>query len=157
VLAGVDPELPASDLRPVSDQLARNIAEERLMARLAVTIALLAALLGTSGVYAIMSFAVAQRRREFGIRMALGAPRSSISAGVLRRAAVTTGAGLAAGLGLYAWSSRFLESRVFEVTARDPLTVTAACALLMTAALAAAWMPARRATATDPTIALRSE
>jgi predicted permease len=157
VLAGVDPELPASDLRPVSDQLARNIAEERLMARLAVTIALLAALLGTSGVYAIMSFAVAQRRREFGIRMALGAPQSSIGAGVLRRAAVTTGAGLAAGLGLYAWSSRFLESRVFEVTARDPLTLTAACALLMTAALAAAWMPARRATAIDPTIALRSE
>ncbi len=95
--------------------------------------------------------------RELLVEMALGAPRSSISAGVLSRAAVTTGIGLGAGLALYAWSSRFLESRVFEVTARDPMTVTAVCALLMMAALAAAWMPARRAMATDPTTALRSE
>ena len=157
VLAGIDPELPAAELGLVGDQLERNITEERLMARLAATIALIAALLGTSGVYAILSFAVAQRRRELAIRMALGAPRSSIRAGVLRRAAATTAAGLVAGLGLYVWSSRVLESRVFEVTARDPLTVAAACALLMMSALAAAWVPARRATAVDPAIALRSE
>jgi len=100
---------------------------------------------------------VQERTRELGIRMALGASRAAIGRDVLRRTVMTAAIGLAGGVALYVWASRFIESQLFGLSALDPATVSIACGLLLVTAVAAAWLPARRATRVDPTIALRAE
>jgi ABC-type antimicrobial peptide transport system permease subunit len=89
--------------------------------------------------------------------MALGASRLAVGRDVLRRTVMTAAIGLAGGLAVYAWASRYIASQLFGVSALDPATVSTACGLLLVTALAAAWLPARRATRVDPTIALRAE
>ena len=104
-----------------------------------------------------MSYVVSERTREFGIRLALGAPVGTVMTSVVRRAVWTTALGAAMGLAIYWPSSRWLETRLFEISAVDPATLAAAAAVLLGAAILAAWLPARRATRVDPVSALRAE
>ena len=128
-----------------------------MLAFLISGIALLATILGVAGVHAVIAHTVAERAREFGIRLALGASRRAVSAGVLRSVAGLALAGLAAGVAIFAAASRLLESHVYGVSPMDPVTLTAVGVLLVVAALAGAWLPARRATRVDPATALRME
>jgi predicted permease len=153
----VDPTLPLAQLGPLSAAIERLIPEERVLALLVGGIALLAILLGVSGVHAVIAHMVAERAREFGIRLALGATRGVVSRGVLRVVGLMAVVGLVCGLGVFALASRLLESRVYGVSPLDPLTLGAVSVLLVAAALAGAWLPTRRAMRADPIAALRAE
>ncbi|HSR43320.1 MAG TPA: FtsX-like permease family protein, partial [Longimicrobiales bacterium] len=114
-------------------------------------------LLGSVGLYGVLSFVTAQRTREIGVRIALGAEASSVRGMVLRQGLAVTGAGLVAGLVGAAMLSRFMESVLYEVSATDPLTFVAVPAILLTVAAVATWLPAHRAAGVDPVRALRWE
>jgi ABC-type antimicrobial peptide transport system permease subunit len=113
--------------------------------------------MAAAGIHAAVACGVGEQKREFGIRMALGASRGAVGRGVLGRVLLATSAGMLAGLALYVWASRFIEARLYEISRLDAATLGAAMAILTSAALLAAWLPTRRATRVDPTIALRAE
>jgi len=133
------------------------VAQPRLNLSLLVTFATLALLLAAVGVYGVMAYTVAQRTHEFGIRVAMGARPGDVLKQVLveggRLAALGLALGLAAALGL----TRLMSSMLFEVKPGDPLALGAAAAVLVIVALAACYIPARRATKVDPLVALRYE
>jgi predicted permease len=153
----VEPGLPVTDLGTVQDEIERLIPEDRLFARVMTIVALLAMLLGIAGTYAVMTYTVAERTREFGIRTALGAQPAAIARGVLGRALIMCAIGVVAGLGLLAAASGALASRLYGVPALDPLSLIGAAALLTSATVIAAWLPARRATSVDAVTVLRTE
>ena len=157
VVRDLEPGLPVTSLGTVHDEIERLIPEERLFARVMSIVALLAMILGIAGTYAVMMYTVAERTREFGIRAALGARPSAIARGVLGRALLMCAIGVAAGVGMFAAASRVIESRLYGVSALDPASLLGAAALLSAATIVAAWLPARRATQVDPTIALRTD
>ncbi len=153
----VAPGVPVNNLRPVADLVANSMRPTRLLAWLATTVGAVTLLLGGVGVYGVASYGSSRRRREHGIRAALGADRATLQRDELRRALVTIAWG--GGLGLLgAWASgRALESVLFGVSARDPLVLVAASSVLLVAGLMAAWLPARRAASADPVGALRAD
>jgi putative ABC transport system permease protein len=156
-LWAIDPGLAANLAEPVEAALDTSLESDRLAMILLVAFAAATLLLGIIGVYGVLSYWVRQRTHEIGIRVALGASRQAVLSLVFREALSMTGAGVAAGL-LSAFAvSRFLESLLFEVTPRDPLTFAIACAAVPLAAMAAALTPALRAARVDPAILLRSE
>ena len=138
-------------------QVDESLARERLLATLSGFFGALALLLAMIGLYGVMSYNVARRRNEIGIRMALGAEQSRVLRMVLREVAILIGAGLAIGLGAAIGTTRFVESFLYGMKANDPWTLTlAACVLALVAALAG-FLPARRASRLDPMAALREE
>jgi putative ABC transport system permease protein len=153
----IEPNLPVANAGSLRDEIDRILPRERMLALLISTVALLATILGVAGVHAVIAHTVAERVREFGIRLALGASRTAVSAGVLRSVAGLALAGLGAGIAMFAAVSRLLASHVYGISPMDPVTLTAVGALLMVAALAGAWLPARRATRVDPATALRTD
>lgn len=153
----LDPGLPFTEIAPADAALASAMSEQRALAKLSSVVAILALLLAASGVWAMMSYVVSERTREFGIRLALGAPRGAVMTSVVRRAVMTAAVGAAIGLAIYWPASRWLATRLFEVSAVDPLTLSAAVVLLLAIAIAAAFLPARRATRVDPVSALRAD
>ncbi len=157
IVRSVDPEQPVYDVRTLDAVVERSLAPRSLQARLVAAFAGLALLLATVGVYGVMAYAVGQRRREFGIRLALGARRADVVRLVLSRGAVLFAAGAAAGLLAAAAAARTLGGLLYEVEPLDPASFGAATAAILAAALLACWVPARRAAAVDPTIALRAE
>ncbi|MGH9846834.1 MAG: FtsX-like permease family protein [Blastocatellia bacterium] len=118
---------------------------------------LLSLLLAAIGVYGVMAYAVSQRTREIGIRMALGAPRSVVLRMVLRQGLILILLGIVFGLAASVAATRLLESQLFGITPTDPVTFVAAPILLLIVALLACFVPARRATKVNPLIALRNE
>jgi putative ABC transport system permease protein len=152
-----DPGLPLTSAEPLDVQVADALAEQWTLARLSGVVGVIALLLAASGVWAVMSCVVAERTRELGIYIALGAPVRSVRALVIRRSATTVVIGVAVGLAVYWPSSSWLESRLFDLSPVDPATLVAAVVTLCTTALFAAWWPARRATRIDPVVALRAE
>ncbi|MFN2564853.1 MAG: FtsX-like permease family protein, partial [Gemmatimonadaceae bacterium] len=132
-------------------------AERRLPMTLMTAFATLALVLAAVGVYGVMSYVVTARTREFGVRMALGAPRGAVLRLVVRQGLVTAATGLALGLAAAAAATRFLSGFLFGVRPLDPLTFGAVPALLLLVALVACWLPARRATRVDPMSALRTD
>jgi putative ABC transport system permease protein len=109
------------------------------------------------GIYGVISYSLAQRTHELGIRIALGAPAGALKRVVLGQAALWVGAGLAIGLGAAAWLTRLMTTLLFGVRALDPITYVAVCVVLVGGGLAAAYIPARRATRVDPMQVLRAE
>ncbi len=152
-----DPRLPILWLRTLDDQVNRSLSTERLLAALSGSFGALALLLSLVGLYGVMSFVVTRRTREIGIRLALGATRVSALRLVLRDAVTMIAAGVALALPCVAALGKLVQSQLFGVTATDPATIAAAALLLATAALAAAFIPAWRASNVSPTDALRLE
>jgi putative ABC transport system permease protein len=157
ILRELDPELPIPQIRTLEDEMALSIADRRLRVVPALGFAAVALGVALTGIFALLSRAAAERRREVAIRLALGASPSSIRRMVLRRAALLTGAGLAAGLAGSAAVTRGLQSLLFGVGPHDPLTFAAVVLLVSTASFLAVYLPARRAAAVEPLELLRSE
>jgi putative ABC transport system permease protein len=153
----IDPGLAVFGVEPLDLTVARSVSQRRFTMLLLGAFALLALTLAAIGVQAILSYRVAARRREIGIRMALGAAPTSVLGLVLRDGAVLTVAGLAIGLGAAAAFTRLLRSLLFGVTPVDPLTFAAVAVCLAVVAVAAALAPALRASHVDPLVVLRSE
>jgi ABC-type antimicrobial peptide transport system permease subunit len=151
----VDPALPLLSLRTVDDQVDRSLTTERMLATLSGGFAAVALLLSVVGLYGVMSFVVTHRTQEIGIRMALGATRSTAVWLVVRDAAVMIGAGTAIALPCVWGVSRLVEAQLFGVRALDAPTIAGASTLLALVALAAAMLPAWRAASVSPTEALR--
>jgi predicted permease len=153
----IDASLLVPESASVSQLRAKPLARPRLMAGLAGVFAVLALGLAAVGVYGMVAVLVVQRNHEFGVRMALGAQPTSVRRLVLAQGAAHAGAGVC--LGLVAWlgASRLLRSVVYGVTPTDPVTLTGAAVLLLVSAVAASYLPARRATRVDPVQLLRSE
>jgi predicted permease len=151
----VAPHTPVYDIRPMSARIATATSQSRLIAVLLGLFAAVALSLAVMGIYGVLSFAVAQRTGEIGIRMALGAERRSVLALVLRDAAALALVGLAIGLLAALAMTRVLRTMLFEVTTTDPITYVAMAGVLAVAVLGASWIPARRAASVDPVIALR--
>jgi ABC-type antimicrobial peptide transport system permease subunit len=137
--------------------VASSVARPRFYAVLLGVFAAVAALLAAIGIYGVIACAVVQRTREIGIRMALGARRGQVLVLVLRQGAALIVVGLALGLAGAAAGTRLLHSLLFGVTPFDPMTFAAVAVLFGAVATLASYLPARRATAIDPTVALRSE
>ncbi len=153
-LRGVDPALTFT-LRDYDDYLRSGVTQERLVALLSTFFGGLALLLAAIGLYGVVTHAVNVRRTEIGVRMALGASRAGILRLVFRRVGVLLGLGLAAGLGLSLWISRFVGTLLFRLEPRDAATFAGAAAVLVAASVFAAWLPARRAARVDPALVLR--
>ena len=152
------PRASIEDVMTMDERLSvRWFGEPRFYAAFAGFFAALALFLAASGLYGLLSYTVAQRRREIGVRMALGAQAHDILALVVRQGAALVAAGAVAGLLAAAAASRILESFLFGVTTHDRLTFVVAPLLLAAVALAACWLPARRATRIDPMATLRAE
>jgi hypothetical protein len=152
-----DPRLPILWFRTLDDQVNRSLSTERLLAALSGSFGALALILSLIGLYGVMSFVVTRRTREIGIRLALGATRASALRLVLRDAVTMIAAGVALALPCVAALGKLVQSQLFGVTATDPATIAAAALVLAAGALAAAFMPAWRASNVSPTDALRLE
>jgi predicted permease len=157
IVHNADPALPITNFRTVDEQVRRSLNTERILATLTSGFGALAVLLSLVGLYGVMSFVVSQRRREIGIRMALGARATSAVWLVLRDAIVMVAAGTAIALPCVAVLGRLVESQLFGVTATDPTTIAATTLVLCLAALGAALIPAYGASTVNPTDALRAE
>jgi predicted permease len=153
----VAPDATTTDVKTIHEAVEDSFGSQTLIAHLLETFAGLALLIASVGLYGLLSFAVAQRTREIGLRIALGAQQGNILSLVLGRALLLVGAGLAIG-GVMAWFATLLaRGYIFGVESHDGLTFTAVVALLAAASFFAAWLPARRAASVDPILALRSE
>jgi predicted permease len=153
----IDSSLPIVKMRTMDEVFADSVERPRFLAILLVSFGGLALLLAAVGTYGILSYIVAERRQEIGIRMALGADRSRVLAMVMRQGLVLTGVGLAAGfLGSFILN-RALASLLFNVKPSDPLTLAAVGGIIAAVAIVAVLVPARNATRTDPLVVLRSE
>jgi ABC-type antimicrobial peptide transport system permease subunit len=141
----------------LAEQVGGSMVQERMMATLATGFGLLALALVSIGLYGLLAYSVAQRTREIGIRMALGAEATRVVAMILTRGARLVLIGIAVGLPAAWASSRWIESMLFGLTPTDPAVVTGAILLLAIAAQLAAIIPARRASRVDPMVALRHE
>jgi predicted permease len=151
----LDPRLPIQDFSTVPDLYRESVARRRFATVLTGAFAALALALGMVGMYGVLSYAVMQRRREFGIRIALGARASQVTGVVVREAlvlaAIAVGTGVAAALAL----TRLLDGLLYEVSPTDPVTFVGVAVLVTLVAAAAAWIPARRATRIDPATTIR--
>jgi len=156
-IAGVGPNLPVADFTTLGEVVSRSLASPRLVAELSIAFGALAALLASIGIYGVMSYSIARRTNEFGVRMALGALQADVLWMVLRETLQLVTVGVAAGLMLALILNRLMTSILFGLGPADPLAISLATLLMVAVALLAGWLPARRATRIDPTTALRYE
>ena len=154
-LQHAEPGLVLDNVGTMALQIDRNILRERLVAYLASAFGALSLLLGCIGLYGVLSYSVARRTQEFGVRLALGARPFDLTRAVLRDASQVTITGAFVGLIAAQWVSGLLQVLLYDVSAFDPLVALASAALLVTATLAASYLPARRASRIDPASALR--
>ena len=157
VVGQVNADLPLFNVTTQSEQIDRLLFQERLVARLAGFFGVLALVLACIGLYGLLSYEVSRRTREIGIRIALGAQPERVLKLVLRQGIALALVGAAVGIGVALGVTRYLASMLFNVRASDPWTLGAVALLLALVALAACYIPARRATRVDPMVALRYE
>lgn len=156
-LHGLDPKLVADSMKAMDEQIDANVSNERMIALLAVSFALVALLTTAVGLYGVLAYATAQRTREIGIRMALGAQRIAVVQLVLMDMVKIAAVGIAVALPVSVALSRFLRSQLFEVQPFDPGTLIACIAVTAVMVIVAAALPAQRAASVEPTQALRME
>jgi hypothetical protein len=145
----IDPDFSLS-VRPISDQADSKLVQERFLAILSSAFGVLALLIAGLGLFAMTSYAVAQRRAEVGIRMVMGAAPEDVVWLVLRRVGLLVGLGVAFGGALSFWAAPLIQSLLFGLEPRDPLTFVGAAAILVVVGALAGWLPARSASRTDP-------
>lgn len=155
--AEVDPNLPIRSVMTLSEQVRDNLTEERLVAFLTFVFGGLALGLACFGLYGVLSYAVARRTSELGIRVALGASARQLLWGVLLESLALAGLGVAVGLPAIFVASKFVSGMLYGLSANDPLTISGSTLILLAVAALAAFIPARRAMRVDPMIALRYE
>src|SRR5262245_1614020 len=153
----MDPQMPRFEVETLAKQITASLSKERLLATLASGFGLLALLLSCLGLYGILSYAVALRAREIGIRMALGAERRDVLWLMLRDALRLALIGVALGVPAALAASRLVSSQLFGISAADPGAIGLATLILLAVAAAASYLPARRASRVDPLVALREE
>lgn len=153
----IDPDQPVYRVQTLAGLMSNTLVQPRFSSRLLSLFAAVALLLAAAGVFGVISYAVTQRTREFGIRMALGAQAAEVRAMVLRHGSLLAAVGITAGLAGAAVLARLIDSSWVGVDANDPAVFAAVPAILIVVALLAAYLPARRATRVDPIIALRSD
>jgi ABC-type antimicrobial peptide transport system permease subunit len=153
----LDPTLVVSELRTMEEQVDRSASDERGLAFLAVGFSALALLLAAVGLYGVLSYSTEQRTREIGIRLALGAQRSSVVGLVLREMLLIAGIATIVGLPAAIAMARLFRSQLYGVAFADPLTLLYAVAFTALMVIVAAALPARRAAAVEPMNALRTE
>jgi predicted permease len=157
VVRAADPGLPVTDMKTMKAQISESLFVERMTAALSAAFGLLATALAALGLYGVMSFAVARRTREIGIRMALGAERRKVLALVMAEVVTLAVVGIALGLPA-AWAfGRAISAQLFGLSPHDPVTALTATVTLLGVALTAGFIPARRASRVDPMVALRYE
>jgi len=153
----IDPNLPAYNIRPLKALIAENLGGDTIMAKVMGAVALIALVLALGGVYGVMAYSVSQRTQEMGIRIALGAQYADVVSMVMRQGALLALLGVVLGVVIALGVTRTLAYFLYGVSPFDPLTFIVAALALLVAGIVATFFPARRATAIDPIIALRSE
>ncbi|HVS15880.1 MAG TPA: ABC transporter permease [Thermoanaerobaculia bacterium] len=157
VVRELDRSLPVSDVRTMEQIVGEGVASQRASATLLGVFAAIALALAGIGLYGVLAYAVTQRRREIGVRVALGAERSAVVAMVVRQGMVLVAAGLAGGVIVALGLSRLMTAVLYQTSSTDPLAFVFAAGVLLVAALLASWLPARRASTVDPVTALRTD
>jgi putative ABC transport system permease protein len=156
-VTSVDSAQPVADLKTLDQYVASSLSPQRIAASLLEIFSALALFLAAIGLYGVISYNTAQRTQEIGIRMALGAQRRQVWGMVIGQGLRLALAGVLAGAVGASTLAQFLRSQLFEVSAFDPSTFALTCLILLVMALAACYIPARRATKVDPMVALRYE
>jgi putative ABC transport system permease protein len=156
-VAQLDPNLPISDLKTLNEQVEESMFPVRMVAGLAVGLGIISSILAAIGLYGVMAYSVAQRTREIGIRLALGAQTVHVLKLIIGQGMWLAMAGVILGLISSIGAMRVLSSLLFAVTATDPGTFVAVALLLAVVAMLANYIPARRAIEVDPMVALRYE
>ena len=157
MVRGIDPTLPIFDLQTMEARMQDALFPDRLLATLSTAFAVLATLLAAVGLYGVMSYAVARRRKEIGVRMALGANAGQVQRMVLREISVMASIGIVIGLGAAIGLGTLVRAALFGMSPLDPVALAGAVVLLTAVILVAGWMPARRASRIEPLRALRME
>ncbi len=157
VIASLDPEVPVSNLSTLTSRMQEEVYMDRLLSMLSLAFAGLATLLAAIGLYSVLAYSVAQRAREFGLRMALGAKPGRLKVMVLRQVGVMALIGAAVGITVALGLGRAAEAVLFGLSGRDPLVFVAAAAILAVVVIVASWIPAQRASQVAPMEALRSD
>jgi putative ABC transport system permease protein len=153
----IDPTIPVADLQPLDTLLSRSLSRPRLLTMLLSVFAGVGVLLTVVGVYGVVAYWVRRREREFGIRLALGAPRGRVLGEVMRQGATCAAVGLAVALPAAFALTRFMASVVYGVSTRDPLTFALLPVAILAATAAASYLPARRAARVDPVTSMRGD
>jgi hypothetical protein len=156
-LRGMTGDVVVDNVRTMEQQIGGELVRERLLAMLSTAFAGVAVVLSCVGLYGVVSYDVTRSLRNLGIRMALGARRLDVLLDVIRTALLISSIGIAGGLAATLAGTRIVTSLLFGITARDPLTLVAAAAVLMFTTVAASYVPARRASRVDPALVLRAE
>jgi predicted permease len=156
-VASVDPNLPLLSVSTIGEEVSRMMGNDELSASLTGIFALLALVLAAIGLYGVMSYNVAQRTNEIGVRLALGAQRENVLWIILREALLLLSAGAVLGLPLSLAAARFVRQQLFGLKADDPLTYASALIVVSSVVILSTWLPARRAAAINPVDALRYE
>jgi predicted permease len=157
LVASMDENIPVTDVRRMQDRIGLQLAQPRFAMVLLSAFAGLALVLTLVGLYGVMAYSVARRRREIGVRLALGAPRRMVFRMVLHQAAVLVAIGMGLGIAAALASGSMLQAYLYGTGARNPIVLAGVCGLVATTGLLAAYLPARRAMQVDPAVALRSE
>jgi len=155
-IGAANPEL-ALTFRPLASQIDASLTQDRLLAMLSGFFGALALLLAGLGLYGVTSYAVSRRRREIGVRIALGAAPGRVQRLVLSRVSVLVVLGVIIGGMASLWASRFIATLLYGLEPRDPATLIEAATVLATVGALAAWLPAWRASRIDPAVVLRYE
>jgi predicted permease len=156
-IAEVNPNIPINGISTLTEQVDESTANQRLIARLSAFFGLLAAFLVCIGIYGLLSYAVARRTSEIGVRMALGARRSNVLWLILREVLVLVGVGIALGIPMTLAGNRLAVKMLYGLSPADPASLLAAIAMLSVIAVLAGYLPARKASLVEPTVALRCE
>jgi putative ABC transport system permease protein len=157
ILSKLDPDLPMYQIMTMTEKMQRSLWARRAYSWMLGAFAAVALILAAAGIYGVISYAVSQRTHEIGIRMALGANPRQVLGQVLGQGLTLAVIGVALGVGVTLWAARLLETILLGVSARDPITYTIVALGVITVAVLANLVPARRAAAVDPMRALRFE